>query len=188
MTGMAEVLATRSIGEARDVQLVRGDITLEATDAIVNAANAHLMHGGGVAGAIVGRGGAAIQHESNAWVGAHGPVTHGRPAWTSGGNLAARFVIHAVGPIWGEGEEDSKLEATVRGALRVAEELNLRSIALPAIATGIFGFPKDRAANIILRAIRDHLRVETSRLELVRLVLIDEATISAFRVAWEHLR
>ena len=89
------------------------------------------------------------------------PVSHARPAWTSGGLLPAKYVIHAVGPVWGDGDEDNKLEVAVTGSLRVADELKCASIALPAISTGIFGFPKERAARIIFSAIEKYF-METS--------------------------
>ena len=165
------------------IQLVQGDITVETTDAIVNAANAHLQHGAGVAGAILLKGGQVIQRESEAWVRMHGPVSHAAPAWTSGGNLPCRIVIHAVGPVWGDGEEDSKLANAVSGCLRVADELGLSSIAFPAISTGIFGFPKERAADVMLASIREYL-VNASGIGLVRLVLFDASTITAFEKAW----
>ena len=91
------------------IQLVQGDITEEDVDAIVNAANEHLQHGGGVAGTISKKGGRIIQKESDDWVQKHGPVSHSHPAWTSGGLLPAKYVIHAVGPVWGDGDEDNKL-------------------------------------------------------------------------------
>ena len=165
------------------IQLVRGDITAETTDAIVNAANAYLQHGAGVAGAILRRGGPAIQRESDAWVKAHGPVSHAAPAWTSGGDLPCRIVIHAVGPVWGDGEEDSKLAAAVAGSLCVADELKLASIAFPAISTGIFGFPKERAADVMFTAMQEYLE-KHSGLSLVRWVLFDASTITAFEKAW----
>jgi O-acetyl-ADP-ribose deacetylase len=165
------------------IQLVQGDITAETTDAIVNAANAHLQHGAGVAGAILRRGGPAIQRESDAWVKTHGPVSHGVPAWTTGGALPCRFVFHAVGPVWGDGEEDAKLAAAVAGSLRVADELKLASIALPAISTGIFGFPKERAAGVMFAAMQEYFG-KPSGLHIVRVVLYDQATITAFEKAW----
>ena len=165
------------------IQLVRGDITAETTDAIVNAANAYLQHGGGVAGAILRRGGPGIQQESEAWVRAHGPVSQAAPAWTSGGNLPCRIVIHAVGPIWGDGDEEAKLAAAVTGALRLADELGLASIAFPAISTGIFGFPKERAARVMFAAIHEYSG-KPSGLHLIRVVLYETETIIAFEKAW----
>lgn len=180
------VLRTRRIG-AVQVDLVQGDITQETVDAIVNAANAYLQHGGGLAGIIVRKGGHIIQEESDRWVQEHGPVPHDAPAYTSAGRLPAKYVIHAVGPRWGEGDEEAKLRAAVQGSLRRAEELGLRSIALPALSTGIFGFPKDRAARVLLQAVQDYLesRPETS-LALVRIVLYDEPTVQAFEEAWDE--
>lgn len=169
------------------LELVNGDLTLEEVNAIVNAANAHLLHGSGVAGAILRKAGPKLQAESDAWVRDHGPVTHEAPAFTSGGNLPCRYVIHAVGPVWGEGDEDRKLEAAVTGALELADRLGLASIAFPAISTGIFGFPKDRAARISLKAIRDYFTHNPgSGLGQVRLVLFDRPALAAFQEAWEE--
>ena len=182
---MNSVLAERSLQRGHTLQLVEGDLTVEEVDAIVNAANEHLQHGGGVAWAILRRGGDVIQQESDDWVEEHGPVSHAHPAWTSGGLLPAKYVIHAVGPVWGDGGEDAKLGAAVRGSLRVADELKLKSIAMPAIATGIFGFPKGRAAGVIFRAIRQYFeRQPTSGITTVRIVLIDPSTIEVFKDVW----
>ena len=170
------------------IQIVQGDLTEENVDAIVNAANAYLQHGGGVAGAIVRRGGSEIQAESNAWVQQHGPVTHTQPAHTGAGRLPCRTVIHAVGPVWGEGDEDQKLAKTVSSALALAERLEIKSIAMPAISTGVFGFPKERAARIILKTVREFLSSQSrSHLELVRLTLYDQPTIDAFLQVWSSL-
>lgn len=180
------VLAERRLGQGPVLQLVQGDITLEETDAIVNAANARLQHGAGVAGAIVRRGGASIQRESDAWVRTHGPVSHARPAWTSGGQMRAKYVIHAVGPVWGDGDEDAKLQAAVQGSLAVADELHCESISLPALSTGIFGFPKDRAAGVILSAIEKYFAEQPSAIQRVRIVLFDQTTVEAFLEAWNR--
>lgn len=162
------------------LQIVQGDITLERVDAIVNAANEGLQHGGGVAWAISSKGGPEIQRESDAWVRRRGRVDHAHPAWTSGGRLPAKYVIHAVGPVWGEGEEDSKLADAVRGSLRVADELKCASVALPAISTGIFGFPLARAAGVILDAIENYFSEDKACLEVVRLVLLERRTAEVF--------
>src|SRR2546422_11703553 len=103
------VVAERTLRSGHRVAVGQGDLTEEAVDAIVNAANEYLSHGGGVAGAIVRRGGPKIQHESDAWVNAHGPAQHDRPALTGAGRLPCRAVIHAVGPMWGDGDEAQKL-------------------------------------------------------------------------------
>jgi O-acetyl-ADP-ribose deacetylase (regulator of RNase III) len=168
------------------LQLVQGDLTTEAVDAIVNAANRHLQHGGGVAGMIVRRGGRQIQADSDAWVREHGPVSHAEPAYTGAGNLPCRYVIHAVGPVWGEGSEDNKLAAAVTGSLALADRLELRSIAFPAISTGIFGFPKERAAEVIFSTIAAYFsQPPASGLQLVRLTLFDQPTIDAFVKVWD---
>ncbi len=180
---MNTLLEETPLSVGRTLQLVQGDITLETTEAIVNAANERLRHGAGVAGTISRRGGPDIQAESDAWVRAHGPVPHDAPAWTSSGQLPCRFVIHAVGPVWGGGEEDAKLMAAVTGSLRVADELGLASIAFPAISTGIFGFPKERAAEVILSAIRAYFN-KASGIQLVRLVLYDASTVAVFEKIW----
>jgi len=163
------------------LQIVLGDITCEKVDAIVNAANERLQHGGGLSRAILKRGGPTIQQESNAWVQRNGPVSHAEPAWTTSGRLAAKTVIHAVGPVWGSGEEQAKLAAAVTGSLRVAEQLGLSSIALPAISTGIFGYPTAPAAEVILGAIEAYFQEHPdSSLKLIRLVLWDHTSLETF--------
>lgn len=169
------------------LQLARGDITDEKVDAIVNAANAHLSHGAGVAGAILRRGGRQIQIESDQWVREHGVVSHADPAYTSAGNLPCRYVIHAVGPVWSEGEEEDKLATATYGSLKLAERLGLKSITFPAISTGIYGFPKLLAAQVMLSAITDYLAgTSKSALRLIRIVLYDPESLQAFVEAWER--
>ncbi|MGB7873461.1 MAG: macro domain-containing protein [Anaerolineales bacterium] len=178
---MNKVLEEHELPTGKIIQIVQGDITTEEVDAIVNAANEHLQHGGGVAWAISKRGGPTIQQESDEWVRTKGIVDHAHPAWTSGGQLPARYVIHAVGPVWGAGDEDAKLSDAVTGSLGVADELDLKSIAIPAISTGIFGFPKERAAKVILAAIETYFEDNTSSgIEVVKLVLFDQSTADAF--------
>jgi O-acetyl-ADP-ribose deacetylase (regulator of RNase III) len=144
------------------LELVQSDITDLSTDAIVNAANEHLAHGGGVAGVISRQGGPSIQRESDAWVRQHGRVPTGSAAITSGGRLKARYVIHAVGPVYdGTPRSAELLASAVRAALRMADEHGLKSIALPAISTGIFGYPMEAAAGEMLRAAIAYLRGET---------------------------
>jgi O-acetyl-ADP-ribose deacetylase (regulator of RNase III) len=184
---MSEILAEKKLFDACKLQLARGDITLEQVDAIVNAANEYLQHGGGVAWSIVKRGGDVIQKESDAWVKDHGLVLHSLPAWTSGGALPAKYVIHAVGPVWGAGDEDEKLHDATYGSLRVADELKLTSIAMPAISTGIFGFPKDRAAHVILKSIHEYLEKEKSNLKIIRITLFDQLTVDEFLGVWKKL-
>ena len=182
---MTTLLAERQLAGEHLFQLLQGDITAETTDAIVNAANSALQHGGGVAGSISRRGGPAIQRESDDWVREHGPVSHAEPAYTSAGDLPCRYVIHAVGPVWGEGDEDAKLTAAVRGSLAVAEKLGLASLSLPAISTGIFGFPRERAARVMFAAIQDYFsRNPASGLKTVRIVLYDHLSVEVFLKAW----
>ena len=164
------------------IEIVKGDITEEEVDAIVNAANSYLKHGGGVAGAIVRKGGKIIQEESNKI----GYVPVGSAALTSAGKLKAKYVIHAVGPIWGEGDEDKKLRNAVMSAFKIAEEKELKSISLPAISTGIFGFPKERGAEVILKAILDFVDKGTT-IEKIRICNIDELTCKIFKEKAEKI-
>jgi O-acetyl-ADP-ribose deacetylase (regulator of RNase III) len=138
---------------ATTLEIVQGDITGLAVDAIVNAANVHLQHGGGVAAAIARKGGRVIQAESDAIIAARGPLATGDAVITSGGRLPAKFVIHTAGPIWGrqgEAESDCLLCRAVCNSLARAREKKLKSIAFPAISTGSYGFPLDRAARLML--------------------------------------
>lgn len=161
----------------RTLRLVQGDITERDVDAIVNAANSYLQHGGGVAGAIVRRGGQIIQEESDKI----GYVPVGKAAITVAGALPAKFVIHAVGPRMGEGDEDNKLKGAVLSSLLLASEKGLKSISMPAISSGIFGFPKDRCAMVLVREavtfIKDY--PETS-LELIEFCVYDALTVGYF--------
>jgi O-acetyl-ADP-ribose deacetylase (regulator of RNase III) len=184
---MNTILAERILSTGQSLQIVQGDITIEEVDAIVNAANENLQHGGGVAWAIVRRGGDIIQNESDKWVKRYGSVSHEHPAWTSGGALPAKYVIHAVGPVWGDGDEDKKLLDAIAGSLRVADQLKCSSIAMPAISTGIFGFPKERAAKIIFKVIEDYFSKARSGLKIVRLTLLDQATINVFTETWNRV-
>jgi len=183
---MNTILKERILPTGQSLQIAQGDITTDQVDAIVNAANEHLQHGGGVAWAIVRRGGNVIQDESDQWIRQHGTVSHANPAWTSGGSLPAKYVIHSVGPVWGDGDEDNKLADAVTGSLRVADELKCESISMPAISTGIFGFPKERAAGIIFSAIEKYFSsAQNSTLKTVRILLFDDATIQPFLKIWD---
>ena len=183
---MNSILVEKTFQSGQSLQIVQGDITTEEVDAIVNAANEQLAHGGGVAWAISKKGGPKIQQESDAWVRKHGPVSHTHPAWTSGGLLPSKYVIHAVGPVWGDGDEDKKLSDAVTGSLQVADELKCKSISMPAISTGIFGFPKDRAAGIMFKTIEAYFeKNKNSGLKQVRIVLFDQPTIEIFLHIWK---
>ncbi len=182
---MGNLIISLEYPSGQRLELCHGDLTEETVDAIVNAANAHLQHGAGVAGAIARKGGPTIQAESDAWVQQHGPVPHHQPAYTTAGDLPSRFVIHAVGPVWGSGDEDHKLMAAIHGSLMRAEQLGLTSIAFPPISTGIFGFPTRRAAGVFLAAIQEYFAAHPeSPLQLVRLTIIDQATLQPFRKAF----
>jgi O-acetyl-ADP-ribose deacetylase len=164
------------------LEITSGDLTEEHVDAIVNAANAYLQHGGGVAGAIVRKGGQIIQQESEELVTRFGRVAHARPVYTSGGKLPCKYVIHAVGPIWGEGDEDMKLAEAIRGSLDLAEKLELTSISFPAISTGIYGFPKARAAKIILSSQKAWLETHpNTQIQLIRNILFDDPSVLAYQ-------
>jgi O-acetyl-ADP-ribose deacetylase (regulator of RNase III) len=157
------------------LELFQGDITEQDTDAIVNAANAALQMGGGVAGAIRRKGGPKIQEECNKI----GGTLVGGAVITTGGNLKARYVIHAVGPRWGEGNEDEKLKNATLNSLKVADQNNLKSISFPAISTGIFGFPMKRASEIMLRTTIEYLKGKTG-LKKVTFVLYDTDSFKTF--------
>lgn len=179
---MSHLIVSHRLPSGHTLALYQGDLTEEQVDAIVNAANPHLAHGGGLAGAIVRRGGQEIQEESNAWVRQHGPAGHEKPALTGAGRLPARCIIHAVGPVWGSGDEDRKLRAAYTSALQLAHEKGFTTIAFPSISTGIFGFPVERAAAIALQAIIDFCAAHPhSPLREIRFTLIDSPTVEVFR-------
>ncbi|MBM3890191.1 MAG: macro domain-containing protein [Verrucomicrobia bacterium] len=170
---------SKRIGNAT-LELQRGDITALAVDAIVNAANVHLQHGGGVALAIVRKGGQVIQDESDRIIDQLGrPLDTGEAVITTGGELPAKFVIHTAGPIWGDGDEDAKLRRACISSLALADGKKLKSIAFPAISTGIYRFPLERAARVLLRAAADYLGHKT-RLQRVIFCLYDEKTYDEF--------
>jgi O-acetyl-ADP-ribose deacetylase len=171
-------------GGAR-IELVQGDITRQDTDAIVNAANTTLLGGGGVDGAIHRAGGPAILEECRRL----GRCATGDAKITSGGRLAARFVIHTVGPVYRDGRhgEPAALASAYRRSLEVAVEHGLRSIAFPSISTGAYRFPIDEAAPIALGTVREVLAGRPGTLTLVRFVLFSAADWRAYQVAFEGL-
>ncbi|MGD8352404.1 MAG: macro domain-containing protein [Nitrospirota bacterium] len=166
----------------KSLRLVQGDITERDVDAIVNAANSYLKHGGGVAGAIVRKGGDVIQEESDRI----GFTPAGTAVMTSAGRLKAGYVIHAVGPRMGEGDEDHKLKNAVRATLNLASGKGLKSVSMPAISSGIFGFPKDRCAKILVGESADYLEENPqSSLELVEFCVFDDETAGHFKREFE---
>jgi putative ATPase len=180
---MPDVLLEFPAPTGTRIGIVRGDLTEERVDAIVNAANGRLEHGGGVAGAISRKGGPSIQEESRTWVREHGEVPTGGAAITGAGRLPARYVIHAVGPVWGTGDEDARLAAAVRSALTLARDRGLREVSLPAISSGIFGFPKERCARVILETVTTF-----PGLDEIRLCNLDDPTVAVFLAAAERYR
>jgi putative ATPase len=180
---MNEVKIEHALSSGQAIRIVQGDITTETVDAIVNAANGYLAHGGGVAGVIARIGGPEIQRESDAWVQQHGPVPTGGVAITGAGQLPCRAVIHAVGPVWhgGDEDEDEKLRSAVLNSMKLAHEKSFQNIALPAISSGIFGFPKDRCARILLETAREFCEQHPdSSVREIRFVLFDQPTLGAF--------
>jgi O-acetyl-ADP-ribose deacetylase (regulator of RNase III) len=185
---MNKTIRRLGLGSGKLLKIIIGNITEEDVDAIVNAANKYLQHGGGVAGEISLKGGRQIQLESDEWIEKFGPVEHDTPAYTGGGNLPSRYVIHAVGPVWGEGKEDKKLGEAISGSLKLGDQLQIKTIAFPAISTGIFGFPKERAAEIILQQFAAYFdEFPDSGLEEVRLTLFDQESLVVFTRAAERL-
>ncbi len=170
--------------DGKAIRLVSADITERDVDAIVNAANSRLQHGGGVAGAIVRKGGRIIQEESDRI----GYVPVGGAAVTTGGKLKARYVIHAVGPHMGEGDEDNKLKKAMNSVLALATEKKIKSISVPAVSSGIFGFPKDRCAKILVGETVAFLksRGDTS-IESVEFCIFDQEAFGFFKGEMEKL-
>lgn len=169
------------------IQIVRGDITTLAVDAIINAANSHLQHGGGVALAIARKAGPILTQQSQEIIKRQGPIPTGAAVITDGGNLPARHVIHTVGPIWREHspeEADRLLRQCVRSCLNLARQYGLKSIAFPAISTGIYGFPVDRAAPLLLREAADNL----TGFDRIIFCLFDEPTYRIFDQTARQLR
>jgi len=154
---MNRVIFEKDINNVK-IKVIEGDITEEDVECIVNPANSYLQHGGGVAGAIVRRGGMVIQKESDEYIELHGPVPVGEAIITSGGNLNARYIIHTVGPRWGEGDEEEKLRRAIRSVLELASERGIRSISIPAVSCGIFGFPQEKGTKIIVDTIINYIK------------------------------
>jgi putative ATPase len=187
---MSLVKAEYRTASGQILRVCHGDLTEETADAIVNAANSHLAHGGGVAGAIVRRGGRVIQEESSRWVRERGAVPTGHVAVTGAGSLPCAYVIHAVGPVWhgGNQREDDLLRSAVWNSLQKAHELGLTSIALPAISSGIFGFPKDSCAALLVRTALDFCKqYPDSSLREIRFTNIDRLTVDLLEAELQKL-
>lgn len=162
------------------IRLVKGDITELDLDVIVNAANAQLILGGGVAGAIRKKGGPTIQKECDKI----GNTFVGGAVITTGGNLKAKQIIHAVGPRMGEGNEDQKLKNATLNSLKLMDEHNLKTIAFPAISTGIFGFPIERCSKIMINTVKEYLQGNTQ----IEQVIFCLYTSSDFEVFEKELK
>ncbi|CAG2140292.1 O-acetyl-ADP-ribose deacetylase [Cupriavidus numazuensis] len=164
------------------LQVVHGDITRMEVDAVVNAANSGLLGGGGVDGAIHGAGGPAIMAACKAIRDAQGGCPTGEAVITTGGLLPAPYVIHAVGPVWhgGTRDEDQQLANAYRNSIRLAAEHRLRTVAFPNISTGIYGFPRERAAEIAIRAVREALPAAPG-IEQVTFVCFDDENYRLYR-------
>ncbi len=162
--------------------VTQGDITAQATDAIVNAANSSLMGGGGVDGAIHRAGGPAILGECKQIVAKQGHLPTGKAVITTGGNLKAKHVIHTVGPVWhGGGSNEAQLLASAyQEGLKLAAEHGLASISFPSISTGAYGYPVDAAARVAIKAVASFLRQPTTQLQEVIFVLFDSGTYQAY--------
>jgi glutamate racemase len=165
-----------------------GDVTAMAVSAVVNAANTHLAHGGGIALAIARAGGATIDDESREWVAHHGPVESGTAALTSAGAMPASYVIHVAGPIYADGQDnEALLGAAVTAALETADEIDARSVAIPAISAGIYGYPADEACQVIAESAADYLATGDPSLASCRLVGFDGEMAARFGSAIDAL-
>lgn len=174
-----------------EIEVIKSDITTLDVEAIVNPANNALMHGGGLAAAIVHRGGQIIQQESKKI----GYVPTGSAVYTQGGHLKAKYVIHAVGPRYKDGNsgEKEKLESAVLASLNIADKLKLKSVALPAISSGIFGYPIQESSKVIIESVVNFLeskekdKQETS-LEIIEVCLFDDETFKEFEKVFKTLK
>jgi O-acetyl-ADP-ribose deacetylase (regulator of RNase III) len=185
---LKEIISQISI-KGKMIRLVRGDITERNVDVIVNAANSYLRHGGGLAAAIVRKGGKIIQEESDKI----GVVPVGNAVITGSGTLPCKVVIHAVGPKFGEGKEDQKLRSAMKNTLILAQANGFKSISIPAISSGIFGFPKDKCAKILVNeSIRfitnSSSRPRDSSLQTVEFCILDEETLEQFRMEFDSMK
>ena len=171
------------------VSIIQGDITKQATDAIVNAANPSLMGGGGVDGAIHRAGGPAILEECKKIVAQQGRLPTGKAVITTGGKLKAKYVIHTVGPIWhgGNKNESGLLKSAYCECLKLATERELTSISFPSISTGAYGYPVDEAARIATSTVLSFLKKQATSLKEVVFVLFDSRTYESYRSALQEM-
>ncbi|UCH51242.1 MAG: O-acetyl-ADP-ribose deacetylase [Chloroflexota bacterium] len=170
-----------AIGKTR-ISLIQGDITKQATDVIVNAANSSLMGGGGVDGAIHRAGGPTILDECRQIVSRTGRLDTGKAVITTGGDLKAKYVIHTVGPVWhgGNSGEAELLSSAYRESLKLATDYKLKSISFPSISTGAYGYPVPEAAEIALETVVEFLRDGLTLLQEIFFVLYDSGTYHVY--------
>ena len=178
---MKEILS-KKIGHTT-LKVIEGNITEEGTSAIVNAANSYLAHGGGVAFAIVKKGGREIQEESNKIVEEKGPIPVGEAVITKGYHLKAKYVIHVVGPRFGEGKEEEKLRKAIRSVLELAKEHGIKTISIPAISCGIFGFPKEKGTRIIVEETIKFLQENEKQFDEIHFIGVDATIPKLFKEA-----
>ena len=173
-----------SFSDNKKIAIIQGDITERKVDVIVNAANSFLKHGSGVAGSIVRKGGKIIQMESDKI----GFVPVGNSVITSSGKLPCSAIIHTVGPRMGEGDEDIKLSQSIFNTLHLATEKEFKTISIPAISSGIFGFPKERCADILLNETEKFLLNNQTSLDSVEFCILDNETLEHFKSKLSKLK
>lgn len=186
-TWETRILAEHQSGTTA-VRVVEADLTTMEVDVVVNAANERLAHGGGVAAALARAGGPSVQRDSNAWVAEHGELQPGQAAVTTAGDMPSQYIVHVVGPRYREGQDNAALlRGAVIAALQGAADLRARTVALPAISTGIFGYPPAEASDVIVRATVDWLAEHPGLLSVVWLVGYDRPAADLFADALRRL-
>ena len=182
------VVDKAKIDNNKILRLVKGDITERDVDVIVNAANSYLKHGGGVAAAIVRKGGQVIQEESDNI----DFVPVGSAVITTAGKLPCKAVIHTVGPRMGEGDEDNKLLRVVQSTLALAAEKGFKNISMPAISSGIFGFPKDKCAKMLVeeseRFLEQNNNNNTCSIDIIEFCIFDDETLDCFKSEFANVK
>ncbi|MGC8972225.1 MAG: macro domain-containing protein [bacterium] len=184
---MNRVILEKEIDNTK-IKVIEGDITEEEVECIVNPANSYLQHGGGVAGAIVRKGGRIIQEESDIYIRTYGPLPVGKAIITSAGSLKARYIIHTVGPRWGEGDEENKLKSAIINVLELATKKGIKSISIPAVSCGIFGFPQELGTKIIVDTIIDFIKRQKISLTEIHLIGLGKEIPELFKKHLEGIK
>jgi O-acetyl-ADP-ribose deacetylase len=175
--------------DGRMVRAMRGDLTVQQVDVVVNAANERLAHGGGVAAALARAGGPDVQTESDRWVANHGHLHPGHTAVTTAGEMPAKSVVHVVGPRYRDGQDnEGLLRQAVRVALDTARDVSAESVAMPAISSGIFGYPPDEAGRVIAEECVRWLGDEPGSVREIRLIGIDDDAALRFATGLDEWR